>query len=212
MLTYTKDKNNEDILLDSNGEQVMMEWEKSYMHECIDMLMPKGHVLEIGFGMGYSATQIQKYNPKSYTIVECDPVVIDKCKRWANNYSNVTIIESRWQEVICTKNLGIYDEIFFDDFPNNLNPHCNVEMFNVNNRLNLFIEFARQYHMKVGSKISAYICKKESMYTNSKWISKYIENPIWEYKEKIVKTNVSNIQNYHQSDNSAIVPLLKLIA
>ena len=47
MLTYTKDKNNEDILLDSNNEQVMMEWEKPYMEACIDKLQPKGDVLEI---------------------------------------------------------------------------------------------------------------------------------------------------------------------
>ena len=120
MLTYTKDKNNEEILLDSNNEQVMMEWEKPYMEACIDFLKPKGNVLEIGFGMGYSATAIQKYKPKSYTIVECDPTVIKKCKKWSKNYDNVTIIEAKWQEVICTNRLGIYDEVFFDDFPNNL--------------------------------------------------------------------------------------------
>ena len=80
MLKYTNDELGKDILIDSNGEQVMMEWEKPYMEACIDFLKPKGDVLEIGFGMGYSATQIQKYNPKSYTIVECDPIVIEKCK------------------------------------------------------------------------------------------------------------------------------------
>ena len=100
MLTYTKDKNKEEILLDNNNEQVMMEWEKPYMEACIDFLQPKGNVLEIGFGMGYSATAIQKYNPKSYTIIECDPIVIKKCKEWAKNYNNVTIIEAKWQEVI----------------------------------------------------------------------------------------------------------------
>ena len=58
-LEYTKDKNGQDVLLDTNNFQVMMEWEKPYMEACVDMLKPKGHVLEIGFGFGYSADQFQ---------------------------------------------------------------------------------------------------------------------------------------------------------
>ena len=79
MLKYDKDINGEDILLEvceKGVSQVMMAWEKPYMEACINKLKPKGHVLEVGFGMGYSATQIQKFNPKSYTIIECDPTVL----------------------------------------------------------------------------------------------------------------------------------------
>ena len=64
-LKFTKDKNGQDLLLDVNGYQVMMEWEKPYMEACVDMLKPKGHVLEVGFGFGYSADQFQKYNIES---------------------------------------------------------------------------------------------------------------------------------------------------
>tara|TARA_R100000458_G_C8252317_1_gene229011 strand:+ start:755 stop:1393 length:639 start_codon:yes stop_codon:yes gene_type:complete len=211
MLTYTKDKNNEDILLDSNNEQVMMEWEKSYMEACIEKLQPRGDVLEIGFGMGYSATAIQKYNPKSYTIVECDPVVIKKCKLWAKDYSNINIIESRWQDVICTSRLNNYDEIFFDDFPNNVKKLQGVELFQVSSRIHIFIELLRQYHLNPGAKISAYICKDGSLFNDQLWKSKYIDNPCWEYDEKIITTEVSNIQKYHNSDNKAIIPLLKCV-
>ena len=98
MLTYTKDKNKEEILLDENNAQVMMAWEKPYMEACIDVLQPNGNVLEIGFGMGYSATQIQKYNPKSHTIIEMDPVVIKRLKKWAKNYNNIIIVEGIWQK------------------------------------------------------------------------------------------------------------------
>ena len=208
MLTYTKDINGEDILLDLNNDQVMMEWEKSYMEKCIDMLNPKGNVLEIGFGMGYSATQIQKYNPKSYTIIECDPIVIKKCKKWAKKYNNVTIIEAKWQEVICTDKLSKYDEIFFDDFPNNLSNLTQLELFNINHRLHIFIDLLSQYHLKPKSKISAYLCKKDSLFKDDFWKSKYINNPKWDYKEKIIDVKVSNIQKYHQSTNKAIIPLL----
>ena len=75
MNTFETDKNNEEVLLSKDKHQVMMEWEKPYMEASIDVLKPTGDVLEIGFGCGYSATQIMKYNPKSYTIIECDAVV-----------------------------------------------------------------------------------------------------------------------------------------
>ena len=166
------------------------------MEACIDFLQPKGNVLEIGFGMGYSATAIQKYNPKSYTIIECDPIVIKKCKEWAKNYNNVTIIEAKWQEVICTDRLKIYDEIFFDDFPNDINELPPIQKFQINNRVNLFIDFINNYHSKSGSKISAL------------WKSKYIDNENFTYKEKIIDINVSNIQKYHLSTNKAIIPLI----
>ena len=208
MLTYTKDINGEDILLDSNNEQVMMQWEKSYMETCIDLLQPTGDVLEIGFGMGYSATQIQKYNPKSYTIVECDPTVIERCKQWSKKYNNVTIIEARWQEVICTDQLKKYDQVFFDDFPNDTQISSDLQQFEINNRLHLFIAFLSQYHLKQRSRISAYICKNKSLHKDPVWKSKYIDNPNWSYKEKIIETKISNIQNYHKSDNKAIIPLL----
>tara|TARA_A100001201_G_scaffold52963_1_gene52079 strand:+ start:812 stop:1453 length:642 start_codon:yes stop_codon:yes gene_type:complete len=208
MLTYSKDINKEDILLDSNQEQVMMEWEKHYMEECINTLNPKGNVLEIGFGMGYSATQIQKHNPKSHTIIECDPTVIKKCKQWAKKYNNIIIIEAKWQEVICTNTLNKYDEIFFDDFPNNVKIKSKIENFQINHRFHIFVDFLVQYHLKQGSKISAYICDKDSLFNNSYWKSKYINNPKWDYNEKIIKTKVSNIQKYHQSNNKAIIPLL----
>ena len=86
---YKTDKYGKEILLRYNKHQVMMEWEKPYMEACIDKLQPKGDVLEIGFGMGYSATQIQKYKPKSHTIIEMDKTVIKKLKKWAKDYDNI---------------------------------------------------------------------------------------------------------------------------
>ena len=57
-LVYTKDKEGNEILQDETGaHQVMMEWEKPYMEKCIEYLDPSGSVLEIGFGLGYSANK-----------------------------------------------------------------------------------------------------------------------------------------------------------
>ena len=58
-LQYTIDKCGKEILEDENQiHQVMMEWEKPYMEKSIELFKPFGRVLEIGFGLGYSATKI----------------------------------------------------------------------------------------------------------------------------------------------------------
>ena len=87
MNTFQIDENNEEILLSKDNHQVMMEWEKPYMEASIDILKPTGHVLEIGFGCGYSATQIMKYKPKSYTVIECDSCCYKKGKKMGKKLS-----------------------------------------------------------------------------------------------------------------------------
>lgn len=113
-ITYGIDENKKEILLKEGSLQVMMEWEKPYMEACIAALQPKGDVLEIGFGLGYSATAIQSYHPASHTIIECDPTVVQKAKEWAKNYPHVRIVQDMWQNVLPT--LGVFDAIFFDDY------------------------------------------------------------------------------------------------
>jgi len=114
-MEFLLDENNEEILLKDGTFQVMMEWERPYMEACIDALQPVGDVLEIGFGCGYSASHIQKYAPKSHTIIEYHPVVAARARKWAECYPAVSIIEDTWQNALSS--LGTFDAIFFDDYP-----------------------------------------------------------------------------------------------
>jgi protein-L-isoaspartate O-methyltransferase len=114
-MEYVQDAAGHEMLLKDGKFQVMMEWEKAYMQACIDALKPFGNVLEVGFGCGYSATHIQTYRPKSHTIIEYHPVVAAKARQWAKEYSHVTIIEDTWQHAL--DQLGVFDCIFFDDYP-----------------------------------------------------------------------------------------------
>ena len=114
---YTKDADNEDIIVDRSGFQVMMEWEKPYMEALVDQLNPTGDVLEIGFGFGYSASQFMKYPITSYTVMECDKNAINRIKKWAKNQLvPVTIIEGYWQVEI-HKISKQFDCVFRDDSP-----------------------------------------------------------------------------------------------
>ncbi|MBS0653672.1 MAG: class I SAM-dependent methyltransferase [Verrucomicrobia bacterium] len=114
-MEYAKDEFGKEILLKDGKFQVMMEWEKPYMEACIDALQPFGDVLEIGFGCGYSATRIQSFKPKSHTIIEFHPMVAQKARAWAKQYPNVKIVEGTWQNALSS--LGVFDAIFFDDYP-----------------------------------------------------------------------------------------------
>lgn len=114
-MKYGKDEQGNEILLKDGKFQVMMEWEKPYMQACIDALRPFGDVLEVGFGLGYSATQIQTYHPKSHTIIEFHPEVAARARQWAKKFPNVTIVEDTWQNALAK--LGVFDCIFFDDYP-----------------------------------------------------------------------------------------------
>ena len=155
---YKTDENSQESLISNLNQQVMMEWEKPYMEACIDVLQPAGDVLEIGFGCAYSANKIQSYNPKSHTIVECDSEVLKKLREWAKDKANVKIVEGRWQDVIHT--LGVFDEIFMDDFPLDLDvEQANIIELRIKNnfRLHIFIDICLQNHTRIGSKISAYM-------------------------------------------------------
>ena len=116
-LHYRKDGDDKDILTDeSKSHQVMMEWEKPYMESMVEKLNPSGDVLEIGFGMGYSANAIQKFHINSHTIIESDENVLKKLKEWAPLQKNpVNIIEGCWQYLLPSMTQK-FDTFFFDDY------------------------------------------------------------------------------------------------
>ncbi|MEV8594305.1 class I SAM-dependent methyltransferase [Streptomyces sp. NPDC052012] len=75
-----------------------------------------GHVLEVGFGMGISASMLQDEGIASHTIVEANPEVARAARAWADGRRTRTrVVEGRWQDVI--DSLGTFDGILFDTYP-----------------------------------------------------------------------------------------------
>src|SRR3989344_5641595 len=87
-----------------------MEWEKAYIEALIEAFHPFGDVLQVGFRSGLAAKQIQKYYPKSHTLIESDAMRIADAKQWAQKHRAV-LIEEPWQQAL--PRLGIFDAIFF---------------------------------------------------------------------------------------------------
>ena len=94
--------------------EVMMDWESPIMEKSAEFICHnKGDILEIGFGMGICADYIQAQGVNSHTIVEIHPQIIEKLKVWAEDKSNVTIVEGDWNSI---EGLSTYDGIFLDTF------------------------------------------------------------------------------------------------
>lgn len=85
-----------------------------------------GDVLEVGFGMGISAGLIQRHRPKSHTIVECHPQILERLHRWAADRFGVRVVEGMWQDVI--DSLGEFDGILWDTF-GGVDSFSNRELF-----------------------------------------------------------------------------------
>ena len=154
-LCYIKDEHNKDILINkTDNEQVMMEWEKPYMEACIQALEPKGDVLEIGFGLGYSARALCSYSIQSYTVIECEPVVWEKVIEFQKEYPHIKInlIKGRWQDMLHA--LPTFDTIFFDDFP--YKEYLELDNYPKEDRVRRFVLTCLEKHMNIGCKLSYY--------------------------------------------------------
>tara|TARA_R110000772_G_scaffold234467_1_gene346038 strand:- start:666 stop:1262 length:597 start_codon:yes stop_codon:yes gene_type:complete len=139
----------------NNPFQVMMDWEKPYMEKCADILKPHGDVLEIGFGMGYSATAINKHRLRSYTVIEKDEDVIKNFKKWKKKQTTkkINLIKGMWQfKLPFTKK---FDCIFFDDSPSN-------EIKLHQDRFNLFLKLILN-HVKYNTVLVSYATAKSKL-------------------------------------------------
>ena len=155
-LQYSTDICGNEILQDESGvHQVMMEWEKPYMEKCIEYLDPFGSVLEIGFGLGYSATKLCSFsNVTSYSVIECCPEVWIKFDEFKEKLAKmrpdlkVNLIKGRWEDVLCS--IGRYDSVFFDDYNGSVSNEAA-------NRFHKFLyPLMSDGHTRKGSKICVY--------------------------------------------------------
>lgn len=99
------------------GDQLIMhKWEIPIMKRMAKIAAGRDKdVLEIGFGMGISATFIQQFGCKSHTLLEIHPEIYKLAKRWAKNKTakiiqiDAGIFPRRYSEK--------FDSILLDTFP-----------------------------------------------------------------------------------------------
>jgi len=172
-LFFCPDQDGKEQLLDADGKQVMMEWERPYMEKCVDVMRidSDSNVLEIGFGCAYSAEWIQSKRPRSHTIIECSPPVLERLHKWASTHDNVIVVEGTWQERL--PDLGVFDCIFFDDYgepgvaeremaESCPDPAYRAEYTKTLNaehgtHFHSFLSLVMRWHARVGTRMSGYL-------------------------------------------------------
>jgi guanidinoacetate N-methyltransferase len=100
------------------GQQVMQDWERPLMEAMARIAAASGgDVLEVGFGMGISATYLQDLGVRSHTIIECNEDVIRHFEAWRAGYPDrdIRLLRGRWEDVV--DRLGAYDSVVFDTYP-----------------------------------------------------------------------------------------------
>ena len=116
----------ESIIIKNNTRSVVMAKGAKSITEIFSYVVSQngGDVLDIGFGMGFSANKISEL-VDTYTCIEINPQIYEKAKEWAKDKSNVEIIFGDWIDVIPTLNKK-FDGIFFDTH-NDPNSHLAEE-------------------------------------------------------------------------------------
>ena len=158
-LIYKEDEYGKKILCnDDENHQITMEWEKSYMEKSIEILDPYGKILEIGFGMGYSARKICSYKAVTeYNVIECAPIVWEEFEKFKKEQEmirpelKINLIKGRWEDVLNTTD--IFDCIYFDDYTLDEDP--SIQHLSITRILKFLIEVLKN-NTKIGSKISYY--------------------------------------------------------
>lgn len=151
----------QEVLWSSRGQQVMMQWEKCYMERCVEAMSikPTDRVLEIGFGLAYSGSHIQKFKPQSHTIIECDEETLRRTREFAKKHNKVEVVAGTWQQHLPT--LDLFDCVFFDDYPLPELEHANVLAANgassgKRSRWHDFLDVVLK-HCATGARISGYL-------------------------------------------------------
>jgi amino acid adenylation domain-containing protein len=118
----------DDSQLVIQGQQVMQDWERPMMKAMAEIVCEtRGDVVEVGFGMGISASAIQDNHPRSHTIIEFNENVIRRFETWRRQYpdSDIRLVRGKWQDAVAELETNRYDGVFFDTYSSDEDEYLN---------------------------------------------------------------------------------------
>ena len=113
---------NDGIVMDKVAKDITEEF-------CKIVHTPNACILDVGFGLGYSANKFYELGVKSYTVIEINPQIYKKACEWAKDKPNVKVLMGDWQNVIPELKLAgeKFDGIFMDTYGDNLEKYNSFE-------------------------------------------------------------------------------------
>lgn len=117
----SSDKLNTGIVMDEVAKDLTYEF-------CKVVGESRGDILDIGFGLGFSANYFLELGVKSYTCIEIDEQVYQTALEWSKDKPNVTIIKGDWINIIPTLQRK-FDGIFMDTYGDDFNKYRQFPMY-----------------------------------------------------------------------------------
>lgn len=103
---------------DLSDEEIMEDWQIPIMEAMANAVVRPGDaVLEVGFGRGVASDFIQRQNPESHTIIECNDAVVRRFEQWRGRHPDrqIQVIHALWQDAVA--DLHSFDAILFHTYP-----------------------------------------------------------------------------------------------
>lgn len=136
----------------------------------------KGNVLDIGFGMGFSANKMSEL-ADSYTCIEINPQIYKQASEWAKGRPNTHIILGDWIEIIPSLGL-LFDGIYFDTH-NDPNSHLIEEYASMLSKEGTILSVFNYFNFRDIDELNTYKCIVDP--ENFPKLTNNIHNIHWTY-------------------------------
>jgi protein arginine N-methyltransferase 2 len=114
-----------------------------------------GDVLDVGFGMGFSANKMSEL-ADTYTCIEINPQIYERALEWAKDKPNVEILFGNWIDIIPTLDKK-FDGIFFDTH-NDANSHLAEEYAKLISKEGTIFSHWNYFEIRDIQKLNIYKC------------------------------------------------------
>jgi spermidine synthase len=149
---------NDMIYLEDNLRSIVMHKGSKSLTEIYSHIVCQngGDVLDIGFGMGFSANKMSELSD-TYTCIEINPQIYETAKEWAKDNPNVEIIFGDWIDIIPTLTKK-FDGIFMDTHDDK-NYRKFEEYAKLVSKKGTILSIFNYFDLRSRSELNEYVCE-----------------------------------------------------
>ena len=149
---------NDTIYLEDNPRSIVMDKGSKSLTDIYSHIVCQngGDVLDIGFGLGYSAQKMSELS-STYTCIEINPQIYETAKEWAKDKPNVEMIFGDWIDIIPTLTKK-FDGIFMDTHDDN-NYRKFEEYAKLVSKEGTILSIFNYFDLRDRSELNEYVCE-----------------------------------------------------
>jgi len=149
------------IYLKNNPRSIVMDKGSKSLTEIYTHIVCQngGDVLDVGFGMGFSANKMSEL-ADTYTCIEINPQIYERALQWSNDKPNVEIIFGDWIDIIPTLDKK-FDGIFMDTHNDDNYKHFE-DYAKLVAKEGCILSIWNYFSIRDTSELNEYICEMDS--------------------------------------------------